>query len=347
MINKGINFEYITVHIPTYNRKNELKNTLRLLSDQTDDRFYVKVSDNASEYDLETVLEGLPDEFKNRCTLERRRFNIGAGINYVMGFAECSTKWIWNIGDDDIINADSIETIYRCIEKVPDASCINFSLADDMNFDVDGVICCNSFKGFADIYNYSWKKKNSYLHGDLIFLTNKVFNNTKIRPYLGYIISNSYFPAPVVYLILKILEHSGKYVCVKDKIVTYLYDHDKTKKWVYQVVLSSRILYDITFDMDKKTRRDILGCCAYGIRTLYYLYFCEREDNNVNQVYFLEVMYYNLYKHFLPIHRRIGMKIIADVCKSNLGFRLTRRCMNYRFGKQWIGFKQRIKDRIC
>lgn len=341
-----IEYNYITVHIPTYNRESQLKKTLQMLSEQTNEQFYVQIFDNASSYNADHVLDGFSKNFADRCFIKKRKINVGAPLNYLDGFIECRTRWIWPVADDDILKEDCIEKAYFYIKKYAKASCFNFSLADDMPYDEDGVIKCSSIDDFICLYEDSWKRKNSIWHGDLIFASNKLYNAEDAGRHVGYAISYSYCPFPVIFLILKLLEEHKEYYCVNDKTIEYVPDDVSERSWnLYDVMLSTKILPDLKLNISVKKKKELLGCIAFGIRMIYRLYFYERQEN-VNQKYFLETMYNSIYRHILPFHRRMALRIISSVCKTNTGYHLVRIFMQMRFSVKFMKWKIRIKSVI-
>ncbi|WP_461453530.1 glycosyltransferase family 2 protein [Mucilaginibacter sp.] len=117
----------LTIAIPTYNRPNQLKNTLeRLLPQLTTDCFLL-IIDNCS---TQVLSEEVKYIFLNYPAIEysiiRNRINIGGDSNIMRCFEYCETQWLWTLGDDDLITEDAVDIILNDIDKYSDAVNINY-----------------------------------------------------------------------------------------------------------------------------------------------------------------------------------------------------------------------------
>lgn len=336
--------DWITVLIPTYNRRGCLLNTLKRLEQQTNKEFYVYIVDNNSNYDINELFNTLPFNFVERCTLKKREVNIGGSNNCLYGLAESKTKWVWNISDDDDVRIDAIETIYKYIRLIPNAGCINFTLAYKMPFDAKGICACDSLKDLIDLYYPSVKWKKSSWHGDLIFMSNKVYNMDVVRPVLPFAIHYAYCEFPSTLVILGVLKKGGSYFCINKRVVDY--NETNPRSWdAYKTVLATRILKDIDFGLDEKLKNKLLACIGFSNRMTYNLYFSCRNSTH-NQKDFFEILYFNLYKYILPIHKRIGMRTVSVICKTNFGYALVRVIMRIRFSNAVQGSLNFLKKLI-
>jgi len=97
-------YPLLTIAIPTYSRSRYLAQLLDSLMPQLagESRVELLVSDNASPDETPTILEeyrGRGMTFRNI----RNETNIGPDANFEQCFAEASGKYIWIIGDDDVV----------------------------------------------------------------------------------------------------------------------------------------------------------------------------------------------------------------------------------------------------
>lgn len=102
----------LTIAIPTYNRARYLKELLSLLFDQLMDQPRVEliISDNASPDETPALLE----EFRQRglqFLYIRNEINIGADGNILQCFEEAHGKYVWIVGDDDVVVSGGIALI--------------------------------------------------------------------------------------------------------------------------------------------------------------------------------------------------------------------------------------------
>ena len=102
----------LTIAIPTYKRSRYLARLLDSLIFQMEGKTQVEllISDNASPDDTPAVLEeyrrrGLPF----RCI--RNESNIGPDLNFVQCFTEAAGKYVWIIGDDDILLGGGLDLV--------------------------------------------------------------------------------------------------------------------------------------------------------------------------------------------------------------------------------------------
>jgi glycosyltransferase involved in cell wall biosynthesis len=102
----------LTIAIPTYNRSRYLARLLDSLLPQLEGRSEVEllISDNASPDDTPSVLQGYRARgLRFRCI--RNQTNIGPDRNFVQCFTEAAGKYVWIIGDDDILLGGSLALV--------------------------------------------------------------------------------------------------------------------------------------------------------------------------------------------------------------------------------------------
>jgi glycosyltransferase involved in cell wall biosynthesis len=108
----------LTIAIPTYNRSRYLARLLESLVPQleSEPRVELIISDNASPDATQETLEeyrlrGLA--FRNI----RNQTNVGAEANFVQCFAEATGRYVWIVGDDDMVLPQTIESVLGLLEK--------------------------------------------------------------------------------------------------------------------------------------------------------------------------------------------------------------------------------------
>lgn len=315
----------LTIMIPTYNRRNQLERALGMLEKQTNQFFKVLIVDNASDYDVNQVLVSREKEFRDKCKTVVRNVNAGADFNIIDGICCCDTKWIWTLADDDIVLEDAVEKIYKYINQVKNFGCLNFALPVNMGIPVEGIKIIDSVDGFVDFYVDSYKRQSDW-YGDLIFLSNKVYDLEWVRPFLQYAYKYIYTRVSTIAIYLKMLEQNVAYVLINSKVVDY--DKESTRSWkIYEVVLASRTLRDIEFKISKEKYKDLLRCITFNIRYVYYLYFIESKDGK-NIPYFFDQVYNGIYKYYLPFIPRVILKIIAMITRKDIGYKFIKSIMN-------------------
>ena len=117
-----INNKILTICIPTYNRPKKLNNQLRVLLPQLNDEVKLVVRDNHSNYNIKKLFPGL-DYNKFEYIINDK--NIGADANIARCLETCDTKWLWILGDDDLIKNNTVLTILNLLKSNADCCFIN------------------------------------------------------------------------------------------------------------------------------------------------------------------------------------------------------------------------------
>ena len=122
----------LTITIPSFNRNKLLKdNLIKLLSVSNIDKCKILVIDNNSDIKVQETLEDI-NYSKHDIEIVRNNINIGITGNILKCFELCKTKWMWILGDDDVVFEDSIDTIMTSISSVDnDVISINFGSSID------------------------------------------------------------------------------------------------------------------------------------------------------------------------------------------------------------------------
>lgn len=111
---------FLSICIPTYNRPEDLKNCLNsiLLQKNLDKKnFELCISDNCSKQNILKVLK--PFKKKLNIRYQRNKKNIGFAMNVLNVSLMAKGKFIWFLGDDDLVVKDSISYLIRLIKKNP------------------------------------------------------------------------------------------------------------------------------------------------------------------------------------------------------------------------------------
>jgi abequosyltransferase len=102
----------LTIAIPTYNRARYLSALLHSLSEQVgnDSRVELLISDNASSDETPALIDSLKDKGA-LCRYIRNQENIGPDKNFLQCYTEASGKYVWIVGDDDMVLPGAVERI--------------------------------------------------------------------------------------------------------------------------------------------------------------------------------------------------------------------------------------------
>ncbi len=105
----------LSICIPTYNRPEHLRNCLDSISQQNARDFEVCISDNASKSDITKIIK--PFKKKFRIKYKRNKRNLGFAMNVLKVSLMAKGKFIWFLGDDDLLNKNSLNYLINLIKK--------------------------------------------------------------------------------------------------------------------------------------------------------------------------------------------------------------------------------------
>lgn len=105
----------LTVVIPTFDREQYLRQALDSLSNQTEKSFRVIIFDNASPYDIKSLIESFPSL---SIELRQNRTNIGGQANFELALAhDFTTPYVMIFHDDDTIHPEYFAKALITLEK--------------------------------------------------------------------------------------------------------------------------------------------------------------------------------------------------------------------------------------
>ena len=108
----------ISVCIPTYNRPEHLNNCLNSLSLQTNKNFEVCISDNCSKINIDKIVKTYKKKLKIKYNRNKR--NLGFALNLLKVSKMASGKFIWFLGNDDLLIPKAIDNLSKIIKKNKD-----------------------------------------------------------------------------------------------------------------------------------------------------------------------------------------------------------------------------------
>ena len=108
----------LTIAIPTYNREKYLKILLSILEPQVlnEPRLELIVSDNASIDGTESLVQAYSGVITGFRYIKNKT-NLGADGNILQCFEQARGKYVWILGDDDVVAPDAVRRIMACLES--------------------------------------------------------------------------------------------------------------------------------------------------------------------------------------------------------------------------------------
>lgn len=298
----------LSICIPTYNRKERLINQLHsILNQKSNHLVQIIICDNHSNYDIcEDLAKEFGSNFVNNIIIYKNKVNIGADANIANLFMLCDTEWMWLLGDDDKTTNTSIETILNDINSFDKNTigCTYSIYHKKKNKD----LIINDVESFIDYYY-----KGNSNSGELVYISNKIYNTEIIKPYIGQTIKYSYSSLSQLIPILKSLQNNnGSYVFSSKCIVEYQVPEIGSEWNFIPTVLGTSIISHIDFGIKKNY--------DYRLRSIifrdWHWVLVERCLKNQQQYKYKEFYRY-LYKNMISKGNRwkdFLIYIIANLC---------------------------------
>jgi abequosyltransferase len=113
----------LSICIPTFNRADYLRDCLHSIFHENDslEEIEVCVSDNASTDNTIAVIKDFQNY--NNFSYQRNEDNLGIPLNFIKVTSMASGRYIWLLGDDDVVTKDGIRLI---LNRIKDHSGVGF-----------------------------------------------------------------------------------------------------------------------------------------------------------------------------------------------------------------------------
>jgi len=210
--------DLLGICIPTFNRSSYLRILLDSLVPQANKYgVIIYISDNcSSDTTKETVYE-FQKNYSN-VVYDRNTTNIGFYRNLIKVLKMASTKYIWMLGDDDVIRDGAVELIIGSLRSNPDFVILNSSDCNrDMSIKLPKIIDCDKniyynkgdhYKVLFDLRKYSYFGIMASMIIKKSIITDK-FNLIEDPSF--ELFGNSYLPLLLFYR--SIINKSGIFLC--------------------------------------------------------------------------------------------------------------------------------------
>ena len=146
----------LSICIPTYNRPKHLLNCLNSLTLQSYKNFEVCISDNASASNIKKLIK--PFKKKLNIKFNRNKKNLGFALNLLKVSSMANGKFIWFLGDDDLLVKDSLKYLIKKMKKNSD---VDFFWVNSYYLDVKNI------QNFSQPFNTKNLPKNMEPHSKI------------------------------------------------------------------------------------------------------------------------------------------------------------------------------------
>lgn len=249
----------LTIAIPTYNRNELLFRCLEKLLLQITDNQRLLVVDNCSDIPVEKFLkERFVESDLKKVRFVRNLVNVGGAANLLRCLELCETKWLYCLGDDDIVADDCIQKIETNLNNYPEALYISFSRG------VSSRPHATQSEGMKDFIR-SLDDWSSFL-----FMSASVINAKRMRLATRWGYLYAYTWAPFQAILLKLLNAGGQVVFTNDIICSEESCSDST--WIpFPVAAGKMLLPELVDNKALKQALAIRLMAKPGILALIYL----------------------------------------------------------------------------
>ena len=303
--------EFLSIAIPTYNRRDQLHNQLSsILMQNTAFVKEIIIIDNDSSYDIASLV----NSFENKkIKLYRNPINVKMPVNLANVFMYSSGDWLWTLSDDDQTLPNSIETIYQTInECASDVGFIKFAKSGSPTAQKTTTV--KKLEEFIDYY-YNETHLRS---GDLVFLSTNLYNIKVIgKEYLSYAFEFAYTYIPQLIPVFFLLnEKSITAHFSSNEIVKYLPPRGD-KYNISKVGKGFSTISHLPLTLSKKYWKRFLKI-SMSVTYIGQISSCLKA-NNKSAIKDFKIIYNNIYRYYLPIHTKLLINAFLIIGSSNLG----------------------------
>lgn len=203
----------LTILIPTWDRPNQVNQRLQEINDHWKGEIPVKIQINPGQFSKSDID---PSLYCGPLEIEENIHNLGFVANVVLGMSSVQTEWVWILGDDDPIQAESAKTILNACQH-NEAS------------NVDAILF-NQWSQPAPKESASYHDLETFMgateFGNILFISGTVWRTSFFKSNLGLFIDYSYSRASQALILLANLQENRCSVLVINKpLINYFYTH--------------------------------------------------------------------------------------------------------------------------
>ena len=288
----------LSIVIPTYNRKERLLNQLRSIFKQQKYFFTsIIILDNCSSYTIEQELNNnFSKQELSHVEVIQRVYNIGMASNISSSFMNCKTKWMWLLSDDDETEIEALDIILDNIRRNPDVAVFKYSIGGEKL-----IFVPEEDKTISSIDEYiEYYKMGVHTSGNMIFMSNNIFNLEVLKPYLGYanIYSYTYIPH-LIPLIAGLAEKKVKLKLCSKAIIKYLHPVAGSEWNFITTILGLSSFADINqnITLSNKQQNELSGLVVRDFSHIKFLECLFLIKDRKARKYFYEKVFKSLYIH--------------------------------------------------
>lgn len=311
--------EGLSIIIPTYNREKKLCRLLdSIFREDISLITEIVIVDNNSDYDITKTLNSYS---KGKIRIVRNPFNVGMASNIMSTFGHCKTKWMWLISDDDLVLPNSILNVVNRIKQNQDVSYLKFSTEGTGKLGLERNFTANNLEELIDYY----LKEKPIRRGNLVFVSNGVFNLDLLSPYLIYGYEFSYTYIPHLIPVFFGLNNNIPVIFFNEKIIEFI--SPENGFWSFSKVgLGLSCLSHLPLQLSDSYYKKFLNLTMCIPYQKLFIYFIKFKDKNSIRVY--KYIYNNIYRYYLSNSQKgLSYLLILMLNKPRLSKYLIRKIL--------------------
>jgi glycosyltransferase involved in cell wall biosynthesis len=249
-----MSFITLTIAIPTFNRPDELIAQLRALLPQLpNEGVELLVLDNFSDDDAFCTINNAFPSADKRCRLVRHPCNIGLGGNLLRAFELAQGRWVWLLGDDDVVLNDAVNKVLRRISNSQANVVLLKFGGENMHPPQQTTFHINSLPEMADYLSTAWH------FSSMLFISTSVFQREQLLPHISAGYHWNYSVAPHLALLFLAMRDLGTVtIYAEDLVIRAPHFASKWNSW--------RLIMGVT------TLGEIEGCEVIASQALPGIY---------------------------------------------------------------------------
>lgn len=285
----------LTIAIPTFNRHENLKNTLVRLLPQVTDQCMLLIIDNHSDVPVASWAEEFIGNYPDvSWRIIRNRINVGGNSNILRCFEYCESDWLWTLGDDDEITQDAIATIFEDISLHNSCMNINYYSPHKLHVVRKELKVFQGKSQFIESIDF---------FGASIYMSANVYNVSKLKDH--WVANDNTSSCAAHWLILYKNISEKDHVIVSNKIICYnVFERTEYSPASLYIIRGFATLFDL---IESKTEKDILikkfayvaeNWLTFDKTMMYLLIEYIRSNKTTDILFFFKRFYTSFYSLF-------------------------------------------------
>lgn len=230
----------LTIAIPTYNRPDFIKKSVRSILPQLTNNVCLVVYDNCSSIPVRNLFN---ENELSKFSIVRNHVNIGGDANILRCIESVESGWCWVLGDDDTISLDAIDIIMETIHENPEVCYINFGNNNNVKT-----------QGLDELLSH-WNHIGTFGHS--YFISRCLFNMNKLKNSIIYYYQFLSSQIGQIAMVIKYIEHNAHEFCLFSKR-ELVYENSYPEWSMLDFIYNSSILIDKFYYIKKVIQKNII-----------------------------------------------------------------------------------------